>query len=962
MTENTIVFKNKFIELYGNIERSCVFNGQNFLYSVIFDFNYDRLIQKPVRIKDCPIVFDEALLKDLLRQSGNRHPLAENEVLDPLILETDEELLQQIENTKAALNNITLGENLLSQNYFRITSPLHETLDIIAKHIDLQRPTLIFPILQFVNAGNEGSGKSTLLERLSYCAVFPRGITLNGGTRCIIRLCCRRSPKPSSLTISVRTYDFDPETLTRTSNFFDSEPCSISDAEKIPEEVRKLMKELFPPNEANQLSICFEKEIILHVQGPDFPDADFVDCPGLVQNDQKPTKLLEMIIEQESWKSVFLLVVPKEKYRQSLAAKVLVEAKKKNPKLHYRSILVFTNVDTVRAMKEYEVQEDLFYGDLIHSQDDSTGDYRNWKKTFLTWNRSMDSNQNPVSEIGRLIYAEDQESSTESSEGCLSHLDVPRHLKSWESFLEKEHNKPVQLEVDIGTRKLRSYLSRYYWSFQCYYWKEPLENFLIHYIADLQSMHHHLGWMIPSENDVYTAKMNHIKNALDLLQKSNPTLMIQLANLLNLYPLSDALSVEFTKSSSPADIIEIFINRLQTIIKTDDSSWLLLESIPGLVQAMDDYETCVKKYEDEWKEDRSLGKSKVKLVEIKTKALKEIIAANKKIKDILLESANLSKILLEYLVKENEDPKLALKLPRFEKTILYLEEWIKEHTAEADERIKIKLDNLVSQRLELNTDNLLCEMKFNSLRSRKNLPAVAEAPVSMVFSEEVVDFPDHMIQVWLTDLISTLEDLLVKVEDPQNGLKSILSPNSASSPNITTPSVSTVEDDNTRDLRLSILSRLGEVFDVLVSFSKLEKKVKEGVDIKYRDVVINSSTSLWDPQPANQPIPLNNLTVPFDYAAVQLQSPEEKSQCFSKIRLMVESVFSKYPEYEENLPRLESIAKSDGAGDQVHVLMSLLAAPPNTLPNVSAESSSTAAAAAPTSTDPDENSVQDDNI
>jgi hypothetical protein len=390
-----ILFANEFRR-----ENPNYFEGSDLLdlVGLIFDPRTYEIIKNPVRLIGYSNVFEKATLEYC--KKWNYHPIR-NEFCENLEWKDDKNLESQLKNVRNYLkeNKDSIGGILLKHDFFRISSQIHQSYHKLAQFINFDNITSTLPILQIVLTGDEGCGKSNVLERLSFCPVFPRGILGGAGTRCIVRLQCRYSPNPiPKLSITTRHYKINPITQKRIiieSNETEEENERIINmAENIPEIVRATMKSFFDSSEPeHSRSITKEHEIILTVTGSEFPNIDFIDCPGLTsQTDNhdidNAKEILQYMIKEEAERSIFIIAVQQGKYKQSNTAKLFIS---EQPQLLSQSILVFTNMDnapTISSLEDshevpnyqkyiHELSENSFYIDLLSLENNNNNNNNN---------------------------------------------------------------------------------------------------------------------------------------------------------------------------------------------------------------------------------------------------------------------------------------------------------------------------------------------------------------------------------------------------------------------------------------------------------------------------------------------------------------------------------------------------------------------------------------------------------
>lgn len=208
---------------------------------------------------------------------------------------------------------------------FEIIDPLR---DLFATK-NWQAPALVV-------MGNENSGKSTLLERLAMMPIFPKDKFIC--TRMAIRVHLRRGP------IMAPRLDV-----------FDKQSGTVMWSKVIPMErgrefVKEAMESVLIQEFGGLTGVSKTKMLILHITGPQCPDLDMVDLPGLVSTHVRgepenmralTADLVESYVRENNSHSLYLVAVPATSApNQSLAFEVVQKMG-----LHDRSIGVFTKSD-----------------------------------------------------------------------------------------------------------------------------------------------------------------------------------------------------------------------------------------------------------------------------------------------------------------------------------------------------------------------------------------------------------------------------------------------------------------------------------------------------------------------------------------------------------------------------------------------------------------------------------------
>jgi GTP-binding protein EngB required for normal cell division len=251
------------------------------------------------------------------------HPMGTN-------LKPDTQLAKSIEQFKAKggksqrFNESTQTIGTLAK-IFEIIDPLR---DLFATK-NWQAPALVV-------MGNENSGKSTLLERLAMMPIFPKDKFIC--TRMAIRVHLRRGP------IMAPRLDV-----------FDKQSGSVMWSKVIPMErgrefVKEAMESVLIQEFGGLTGVSKTKMLILHITGPQCPDLDMVDLPGLVSTHVRgepenmramTADLVESYVRENNANSLYLVAVPATSApNQSLAFEVVQKMG-----LHDRSIGVFTKSD-----------------------------------------------------------------------------------------------------------------------------------------------------------------------------------------------------------------------------------------------------------------------------------------------------------------------------------------------------------------------------------------------------------------------------------------------------------------------------------------------------------------------------------------------------------------------------------------------------------------------------------------
>ena len=291
-----------------------------------------EILEDPVKAEDGYIYSRDSLLDwfDGCEENGESitSPLTGNPMGTTLV--PDVALAKSIEQFKAKggktqrYNESTQTIGTLAK-IFEIIDPLR---DLFATK-NWQAPALVV-------MGNENSGKSTLLERLAMMPIFPKDKFIC--TRMAIRVHLRRGP------IMAPRLDV-----------FDKQTGSVMWSKIIPMErgrafVKEAMESVLMQEFGGLTGVSKTKMLILHITGPQCPDLDMVDLPGLVSTHVRgepenmralTADLVESYVRENNANSLYLIAVPATSApNQSLAFEVVQKMG-----LHDRSIGVFTKSD-----------------------------------------------------------------------------------------------------------------------------------------------------------------------------------------------------------------------------------------------------------------------------------------------------------------------------------------------------------------------------------------------------------------------------------------------------------------------------------------------------------------------------------------------------------------------------------------------------------------------------------------
>ena len=114
--------------------------------------------------------------------------------------------------------------------------------------------------------GAESAGKSTILERVAMLPLFPKGDGICTRLPILVQLRQSKDDRPPRLTVVEDEKVVDYEDM-------DTE-----------EEIRKIMEETVKRENDDVIGISKRSYLKLVVTGPDFPNLDLLDLPGLVVN------------------------------------------------------------------------------------------------------------------------------------------------------------------------------------------------------------------------------------------------------------------------------------------------------------------------------------------------------------------------------------------------------------------------------------------------------------------------------------------------------------------------------------------------------------------------------------------------------------------------------------------------------------------------------------------------------
>jgi hypothetical protein len=166
--------------------------------------------------------------------------------------------------------------------------------------------------------GNESTGKSSLLENITKCQVFPRsGVTC---TKCPIILRLRKAAE--------RQYRCNGQ--------------NISSSKKLAEHLDQLM---------NSMTLIQDTEVIVEISGPDLPDFEFCDLPGLIAYPEAERIQTETLCKKylADPNAIVLCVVPATTPRLSSCQSIaLIKSCVGQKPPSARTILALTMVDRLQ--------------------------------------------------------------------------------------------------------------------------------------------------------------------------------------------------------------------------------------------------------------------------------------------------------------------------------------------------------------------------------------------------------------------------------------------------------------------------------------------------------------------------------------------------------------------------------------------------------------------------------------
>ena len=194
--------------------------------------------------------------------------------------------------------------------------------------------------------GAESAGKSTILERVAMLPLFPKGDGICTRLPILVQLRQSKDDRPPRLTVVEDEKVVDYEDM-------DTE-----------EEIRKIMEETVKRENDDVIGISKRSYLKLVVTGPDFPNLDLLDLPGLVVNpgtDEPDTmeedthELLHTWIERTKGRAIYLAIREAAgRARTSQVHRVLA----KHPSMLENTLGVLTKCDEVRNRKIRQALED----------------------------------------------------------------------------------------------------------------------------------------------------------------------------------------------------------------------------------------------------------------------------------------------------------------------------------------------------------------------------------------------------------------------------------------------------------------------------------------------------------------------------------------------------------------------------------------------------------------------------
>ena len=194
--------------------------------------------------------------------------------------------------------------------------------------------------------GAESAGKSTILERVAMLPLFPKGDGICTRLPILVQLRQSKDDRPPRLTVVEDEKVVDYEDM-------DTE-----------EEIRKIMEETVKRENDDVVGISKRSYLKLVVTGPDFPNLDLLDLPGLVVNpdDNEPETMLEDThallhtwVERTKGRAIYLAIrEAASKVKTSQVHAVL----RKHPFMLENTLGVLTKCDDAASKKIRRALED----------------------------------------------------------------------------------------------------------------------------------------------------------------------------------------------------------------------------------------------------------------------------------------------------------------------------------------------------------------------------------------------------------------------------------------------------------------------------------------------------------------------------------------------------------------------------------------------------------------------------
>ena len=183
---------------------------------------------------------------------------------------------------------------------FDLLDQMKDTLD----DLDIKPP-------QIVVLGMQSSGKSSVLERLTMLPIFPADEKLC--TRLPIRIYLRRSAVAKQPRLELMNTDTKPYKSVDEEKF-----CVVGGMNSLRDEMEKAINLEREKRPGIRGGFCMDHILNLYLEGPDLPNLDLIDLPGLVSCKLKgdPENVVEMSkalikreILREHERSIYLTVV-----------------------------------------------------------------------------------------------------------------------------------------------------------------------------------------------------------------------------------------------------------------------------------------------------------------------------------------------------------------------------------------------------------------------------------------------------------------------------------------------------------------------------------------------------------------------------------------------------------------------------------------------------------------------------